>query len=134
MYERYGELATFVTVYIREAHPEDEWQMDDNEEEGVCYKQPRTTAERAAIAADFVQRFDYPIPLLVDPIEDPANALYAGWPERLYVIDENGVVAYKGRTGPFGFEPEEVEAWLAARFPRAAPPADASAPAAVLGG
>ena len=38
-------------------------------------------------------------------------------PERLYVIDEQGTIVYKGEPGPFGFHPEEVEAWLAKRFP-----------------
>ena len=116
MHRRYGDRVDFVTLYIKEAHPEDEWQMDDNEEEGVCYPQPKTTAQRLAIANDFVKRFKYPIPLLVDKIENPANQLYAGWPERLYVIDEKGTIVYKGATGPFGFHPEEVDEWLAKRF------------------
>lgn len=104
-------------MYIREAHPTDEWQMDANEKEGVCYPQPRSTSARVAIARDFVSRFKYELPLLVDPIENPADKLYAGWPERLYIVDERGTIVYKGKTGPFGFHPEEVEAWLAARFP-----------------
>ena len=117
MQQRWGDRAEFVTVYIKEAHPEDEWQMESNEKEGVCYPQPKTTAQRVAIANDFVRRFEYPVPLLVDPIDNPADQLYAGWPERLYVIAEDGTIAYKGETGPFGFHPEEVEAWLAKRFP-----------------
>jgi hypothetical protein len=117
MHERYGDRAGFVTVYVKEAHPEDEWQQDENITEDVCYKQPKTTEQRLAIANDFVSRFKFPIPLLVDPIENPANQVYAGWPERLYVIDEQGTIVYKGETGPFGFHPEEVEAWLAKRLP-----------------
>jgi hypothetical protein len=46
-----------------------------------------------------------------------ANALYAGWPERFYIVDERGVIVYKGKPGPFGYHPEEVESWLARRFP-----------------
>lgn len=89
--------------------------MTSNEKEGVCYPQPATLAERIAIAADFVTRFHYPIPMLVDRMDNRADDLYAGWPERLYIIDEAGVVAYKGKVGPFGYEPEEVNAWLEAR-------------------
>jgi len=106
-----------MTVYIKEAHPEDEWQMDVNEKEGVCYPQPRTLEERVAIAKDFQGKFRYAIPMLVDGIDNRADSLYAGWPERLYILDEDGRVAYKGETGPFGYHPEEVEAWLAQRFP-----------------
>jgi type I thyroxine 5'-deiodinase len=93
--------------------------MDDNEEEDVCYRQPRTFADRLAIARDFKDRFDYRIPLLVDGVENPAMHLYAGWPERLYVIGADGRIAYKGAPGPFGYHPEEVEAWLQANPPPA---------------
>ncbi len=91
--------------------------MKANEKEDVCYVQPRTTAARVAIANDFVRRYHYQIPLLVDVIENPADRIYAGWPERLYIVESNGTIAYKGETGPFGFHPEEVAAWLAKRFP-----------------
>jgi hypothetical protein len=86
--------------------------MDSNERDGVCYLQPHTTEERVAIARDFAARYEYPIELAVDPIENPADALYAGWPERLYVIGADGAIRYKGEPGPFGFDPEAVDAWL----------------------
>ncbi len=117
MYTKYGERAAFVTIYLKEAHPEDEWQLDDNEEESVCYEQPQTLADRVEIAKDFVERFQYPIPLLVDDVDNAAMHAYAGWPERLYVIDEKGVIVYKGKPGPFGYHPEEVATWLEGRFP-----------------
>ena len=112
MQAEYGTIAEFRTIYIKEAHPLDEWQMDANEKENVCYAQPKTMQQRLAIARDFARRFDYTIPLSVDPMTNPANAAYAAWPERLYIIDQRGVIAYKGKPGPFGFHPEEVEAWL----------------------
>ena len=117
MQKRYGERATFLTVYIKEAHPVDEWQMDSNLKEDVCYPQPKTLAQRVAIANDFVRRFHYSLPLIVDPMDNRANHVYAGWPERLYVVDESGRIVYKGKPGPFGYHPEEVESWLQRRFP-----------------
>ncbi len=120
MARQYGDRARFLTVYIKEAHPLDEWQMSSNEKENVCYPQPRTLAQRVAIANDFVRRFHYDVPLAVDPMDNRANALYAGWPERLYVLDADGVIVYKGKTGPFGYHPEEVEAWLRAHPPHVA--------------
>jgi hypothetical protein len=116
MYRDYGDRARFLTVYIKEAHPEDEWQMDSNEKENVCYPQPKTLEQRVAIANDFTKRFHYDVPIAVDDMGNVAEKAYAGWPERLYVIDENGKVAFKGKPGPFGYHPEEVDAWLAARF------------------
>lgn len=112
MHEQYGARVNFKTVYIREAHPLDEWQMDSNEKEDVCYRQPKTQAERVLIANDFVRRFRYPIPLGVDTMDDRTEKVYAGWPERFYIVDRNRTIVYKGEPGPFGFHPEEVEEWL----------------------
>jgi iodothyronine deiodinase-like protein len=117
MYEWYGDRVGFLTIYIKEAHPLDEWQMDSNVKESVCYPQPQSLAQRIAIANDFVKRFSYRVPLAVDGMDNPANAAYAGWPERFYIVDETGVIVYKGKPGPFGYHPEEVESWLAQRFP-----------------
>lgn len=101
-----------MTIYIKEAHPLDEWQMESNETDGVCYRQPKSTEERLAIAKDFVKRYEYPLPLWVDPITNHVNDAYAGWPERFYAIDAKGMIGYKGEPGPFGYHPEEVVAWL----------------------
>jgi hypothetical protein len=93
--------------------------MKVNDDQGICYTQPKTLGERLAVANDFVRRFRYPVPLLVDDMSNRANELYAAWPERIYIVDEQGRIAYKGKTGPFGYHPEELEAWLARRFPEA---------------
>ncbi len=118
LHNKYQGRADFLAIYIKEAHPTDEWQMDSNVKEGVCYLQPRSTADRVRIANDFVKSCDFPIPILVDDISNPADALYAGWPERLYILHSDGTIAYKGKTGPFGFEPKEVESWLENEFPQ----------------
>jgi hypothetical protein len=116
LYNDYKEHANFLTVYVREAHPTDEWQMKSNVKEDVCYAQPKTLAQRVAIANDFIKRFNYPIAFGIDDMNNTANDLYAAWPERLYIIDENGRVVYRGGMGPFHYDPEEVRAWLAQRF------------------
>ena len=69
---------------------------------------------RVAIAKDFVDRFEYGVPMLVDSMDNAAEEAYAGWPERLYVIDESGTVVYKGGVGPMKFDPNELEEFLAA--------------------
>ncbi len=116
MQERLARRADFLTIYIKEAHPEDEWQMGSNETEDVCYMQPTTLAERIAIARDFVKRTDYRLPLVVDSMDNAAEKAFAAWPERLYVIDPDGVVAYKGGTGPMHFNPDKLEVWLDERL------------------
>lgn len=118
MYNQYKDRADFLAVYIREAHPLDEWEMKDNIAQNVCYPQPKTLAQRVAIANDFVKRFNFPIRLGIDAMADPADHMYGGWPERLYVIDESGKIVYRGGMGPFDYHPAEVTAWLARRFPQ----------------
>ncbi len=116
---RFEDRAEFLTVYIKEAHPEDEWQMTVNEDQGVCYTQPQTLADRVLIANDFSERFEYAMTLVVDPMENPAEEAFAAWPERLYVVGSDGLIAYKGRKGPFGFDPDELERWLEENLPPA---------------
>jgi hypothetical protein len=89
--------------------------MDSNETEDICYPQPKSLDQRVAIAKDFVGRFQYELELVVDPMENPAEEAFAAWPERLYVVGD-GKIVYKGDVGPFGFKPDEVEQWLAARL------------------
>lgn len=112
----------FVTVYIKEAHPSDGWQKPANETEGVCYTQPKTIEDRRAIAKDFVERFHWAVPLVVDPMDNPAEVAYSGWPERLYVVGADGRIAYKGAMGPDGFDPEAMNLLLNAITPGPPPP------------
>ncbi len=109
---KYAGAAEFLFVYIKEAHPDDEWQMDSNLETGVVFKQPQTFDERVQLAETFVDKMGVETPTLVDDISNTANACYAAWPERIYVVDTNGKIAYKGGMGPFYFDPEELDGFL----------------------
>jgi Iodothyronine deiodinase len=116
IYNDYKDHADFLTVYVREAHPTDEWQMKSNVKDDVCYAQPKTLEQRMAIANDFTKRFKYPLPFGVDDMSNAANDAYAAWPERFYIIDESGHIAYRGGMGPFNYKPSEVRDWLARRY------------------
>jgi hypothetical protein len=86
------------------------------DKDDVCYAQPKTLEQRLAIANDFTKRFKFPLPFGIDDMSNAANDAYAAWPERLYVIDESGHIAYRGGMGPFNYNPAEVREWLAARY------------------
>lgn len=107
-------------MYIAEAHPDDEWQMDSNREEKMVFNQPKTFDARRELAGVLVDKLKYRVPLAVDTMDNQADQLFAAWPERIYVLDAGGRVTYKGGMGPFGFKPEEAEKVLAALPP---PPA-----------
>ena len=131
LYNDYKDYAEFLQVYVREAHPTDEWQMKTNIKEDVCYAQPKNLTQRVAIANDFIKRFQFPLPFGVDEMSDAANLAYSAWPERIYIIDEGGRIVYRGGMGPFYYKPEEARAWLEKRFGPAKPAAaPVQAPAA----
>ncbi|OYW23770.1 MAG: hypothetical protein B7Z55_03195, partial [Planctomycetales bacterium 12-60-4] len=106
---RYSDVATFLGVYVREAHPTDGWAMTSNEKVGVKVAQPQTFAQRTAVAQQCYARLKPSIPLLVDDINDPTGNAYSGMPARLYVIDTSGRVVFKSGRGPFGFKAGEME-------------------------
>jgi hypothetical protein len=86
------------------------------DKDDVCYAQPKNLQQRLAIANDFTKRFKYPLPFGIDDMSNAAEGAYSAWPERLYVIDESGRIAYRGGMGPFNYKPAEVREWLAARY------------------
>ncbi|OLB38591.1 MAG: hypothetical protein AUH11_06295 [Acidobacteria bacterium 13_2_20CM_57_17] len=90
--------------------------MKSNLKDDVCYAQPKTLEQRVMIANDFVKRFKFTLPFGIDDMSNAANDAYAAWPERIYIIDESGRIAYRGGIGPFNYKPEEAREWLAARY------------------
>jgi hypothetical protein len=109
IYDAHRNQAGFLTVYISEAHPEDEWQMDSNVKDQVVFKQPKTFEERKGLVKVLVDRLKYRMPVAIDAIDGQAEKVFAAWPERIYVIGRDGTVVYKGGMGPFGFLPDEAE-------------------------
>ncbi len=103
VYKRFMQDATFLMVYVREAHPADGWGM------GKSIMQPKTYEQRLDVARTFYKEVKPSIPVLVDEINDPAGHAYSGMPSRLYVIDTKGKVAFKNGRGPFGFRVGEME-------------------------
>jgi Iodothyronine deiodinase/EF hand len=109
LHTRYKDRATFLAVYVREAHPTDGWRMEINDVLGVAVRQPRTYAERAGVAQVCASTLGFSFPVLVDTLDDAVNNQYCGIPSRLYLVDSLGRIAYKSGRGPFGFKPAELE-------------------------
>ena len=96
-------------VYISEAHPSDIWQMESNVRDKVVFSSPKNAEERALLAGTCVRKLGIKIPAVLDEFGDSTEKAYTGWPDRMYLIDRNGKVAYKSGRGPFGFKPAELE-------------------------
>jgi len=112
MYEQYRDRAAFYIVYIQEAHPSDIWQMESNVRQHVVFGTPKSNEERTEIAGACVRNLHLTSPALLDPLDNPTERAYTGWPDRLYVIDRAGKVGYKSEPGPFGFHAAEMEGAL----------------------
>jgi Iodothyronine deiodinase len=99
-------------VYITEAHPSDVWQMQSNVKDSVVFASPRSEDERAAVAGTCVRKLGIEIPAVLDEFGNSTENSYTAWPDRLYLIDAKGDVAYKSKAGPFGFHPDQLQAAL----------------------
>ena len=109
--EELKDLVEFCCVYIKEAHPLDGWILPENTLEGIEVNSPKTEDERGTIASQCMLRYNFPFRMVLDNMTDEAENNYCAAPDRLYVIDANGNVAWKSGLGPFYFD---VEAWYEA--------------------
>jgi hypothetical protein len=105
----------FLGIYIREAHaldgvlPERQsgtWLMG-SPERGLFVETPATPDERLALAGRCADEMALGFQFLVDGLDDAVEAAYAAWPERLYLVDLDGTIVYRGEKGPDGFLPDE---------------------------
>jgi hypothetical protein len=102
----------FLVVYITEAHPSDVWQMESNIKDKVVFASPKNEEERAYLAGACVRKLGIKIPAVLDKFGNSTEAAYTAWPDRLYLINAKGRVAYKSKPGPFGLKPDELRAVL----------------------
>lgn len=99
--KRFADKVQFLLVYIREAHPSD----------GLSFGQtsnindPKNFAERLKAAAVWKKSVNLPFPIVIDGMNDQLATRWAGWPVRLYVIDEKQKIVYAGQQGPWLYKP-----------------------------
>lgn len=108
MYAQYKDRVAFYVVYIQEAHPSDAWQVASNVKNNVVFASPKNAEERTAVADACVRKLAIQLPALIDDFSNSTEMAYSGWPDRLYVIDREGRIAFKSAPGPFGFSPQGV--------------------------
>ena len=70
---------------------------------------PVTFEERRVMAEFSSEALGLTMPAVVDDLDDAVSIAYHGWPERLYLIDTDGMVLYRCGPGPFGFDPDGLE-------------------------
>jgi len=90
----------------------DVWQMQSNIKDNVLFASPKNLEERALVAGACVRKLGIEFPAVLDEFKNTTEQAYTGWPDRLYLIDQNGRVAYKSKPGPFGFKPDDLKTAL----------------------
>ena len=85
------------------------WQMHSNIEDKVVFASPRSEEERGFVAGACVRKLGIDIPAVLDEFGNSTEQAYTAWPDRLYLIDATGHVAYKSKPGPFGFNADELK-------------------------
>ena len=73
----------FLVLYVREAHP------------GERIGKHRNLEEKKARATELEQEFGETRALLIDDLEGTAHGLYGAMPNSVFVIDSNGIVAFR---------------------------------------
>ncbi len=98
-----------MVVYIREAHPEEGWVVTQNRDEDIMVNDPTTTEERVEVAQACAISLKIRMPVIVDEVDDQIASAYGALPDRLYLIDTQGKVAFQGEPGPWGFNPDSLD-------------------------
>jgi Iodothyronine deiodinase len=83
--------------------------MHSNIDDKVVFASPRSEEERGFVAGACVRKLGIEIPAVLDEFGNSTEQAYTAWPDRLYLIDSTGRVAYKSKPGPFGFNADELQ-------------------------
>ncbi len=126
VYKQYEGRFAFYFVYIEEAHASNVWPLQSNAKDKIVYAAHTDMGERTQVANTCALSMKIRFPMLVDDMGDSVDKAYAAWPTRIYVVDTEGLVAFKSRPGPFGFEAAPLRAALERLLP--APPSPAPSP------
>jgi len=82
--------------------------MQSNIKDNVVFASPQNEEDRAFIAGACVRKLGIKPAAVLDEFGNVTEQAYTAWPDRLYLIDANGHIAYKSRPGPFGFNAAEL--------------------------
>ena len=113
LHKDFGDIAEFRLVYIREAHPIDSRRPAPYAEEKGIHD-ATTFGERCALALDLLDDKNLTISTIVDDMDNSVNEAYSAFPDRIFVVDIDGKIAFAADRGPWGFAPaiKDVREWL----------------------
>jgi hypothetical protein len=96
-YQEYKDRANFLMVYIEEAHP-------GYTVNGVQVQQTENYQQREAVAELCTTSLNLSMATVLDKLDNAVEIAYAAFPDRIYVLDSEGVVRHKTLPGPQGWD------------------------------
>jgi type I thyroxine 5'-deiodinase len=91
--------------------------MESNIKDKVVFASPKTEGDRAFVAGACMRKLGIEFPAVLDEFGNSTEQAYTGWPDRIYLINSQGRIAYKSKPGPFGFKPDQLETALSRALP-----------------
>jgi len=110
----FRDRAEFLFVYVREAHPDSILSLADNQGAESLQKIPQATdaLQRTQAAAYCQKSLELKLPIAVDTIDNRVGQAYAGWPNRMVVVDTNGKIIFASEPSPGGADAKKLRVWL----------------------
>jgi len=105
----FKDRAGFLTVYITEAHTQDEWPMGDDV---LLERQPTEMGERCQVACEFRENTSYMMPMVIDTMTNQFDELFGAWPVRFFIVQNNVLVFKAQPNSGHTYDLEEVRNWL----------------------
>jgi len=111
LYEKFKDKVHFLTVYIREAHPQDLWPLGQH----VSVLAHKTVEDRIGICSDFVKKNSWKLPTVVDSMQDVFMKEYWCHPERFFAFVD-GKMGFKAQPSDAYYPVSDLLNWLNDHF------------------
>jgi hypothetical protein len=114
VYHDFSDRAEFLFVYIREAHPDSVLSLIGDMQTSTHTKIPQasTLKERTKAAVACGLTLKLKMPIAVDSIDNKVGRTYAGWPNRMVVVDTDGNILFASTPSPRGTDAAVLRDWL----------------------
>ena len=97
----------FISVYIKEAHANDEWPIRTKED--LVINQHKNNKERIAMANELVCKYKYRLPSFVDDVNDEFSNVYSGWPLQAFIVFRHKIVWYIEPRNPGYYDLRDIK-------------------------
>jgi len=103
----FEDRALFLTIYIREAHPQDKWPLGQH----VVVYDHKTLEDRIEVAKRFISENGWRLRTVVDSMDNGFMDCFKAHPERFYAI-YNSKLQLKGEPKDACYLVSDLRTWL----------------------